>query len=90
MRIKYLQLLPPLKDFMAVLATIKSLFVTAFYRDEGLTISLLMKYLVKKLGLEDESEVSEKSMSSLILCCNFVCLDGKCMILGCRITLAMI
>lgn len=44
---------------MAVLATIKSLFVTAFYRDEGLTISLLMKYLVKKLGLEDESEVSE-------------------------------
>ncbi|CAD5177618.1 unnamed protein product [Musa acuminata subsp. malaccensis] len=57
LRIKYLQLLPPLKDFMAVLATIKSLFVTAFYRDEGLTISLLMKYLVKKLGLEDESEV---------------------------------
>ncbi|THU49381.1 hypothetical protein C4D60_Mb06t08970 [Musa balbisiana] len=28
-------------------------------KDEGLTISLLMKYLVKKLGLEDESEVSE-------------------------------
>nr|XP_018682421.1 PREDICTED: uncharacterized protein LOC103987262 isoform X3 [Musa acuminata subsp. malaccensis] len=26
-------------------------------QDEGLTISLLMKYLVKKLGLEDESEV---------------------------------
>nr|XP_009403787.1 PREDICTED: uncharacterized protein LOC103987262 isoform X2 [Musa acuminata subsp. malaccensis] len=26
-------------------------------KDEGLTISLLMKYLVKKLGLEDESEV---------------------------------
>ncbi|URE12778.1 hypothetical protein MUK42_23059 [Musa troglodytarum] len=26
-------------------------------QDEGLTISLVMKYLVKKLGLEDESEV---------------------------------
>ncbi|XP_009403787.2 uncharacterized protein LOC135582460 isoform X2 [Musa acuminata AAA Group] len=26
-------------------------------KDEGLTISLLIKYLVKKLGLEDESEV---------------------------------
>lgn len=27
------------------------------YRDGRLTVRLLMKYLVKKLGLEDESEV---------------------------------
>ncbi|CAL9183445.1 unnamed protein product [Musa hybrid cultivar] len=46
-------------------------------KDEGLTISLLMKYLVKKLGLEDESEVSEKSMSSLIFQVEITCRDQQ-------------
>lgn len=33
-----------------------SLCVT-FYRDEGMTIRVLMKYLTSKLGLDNESEV---------------------------------